>query len=120
MNYQFNNFIEGTSNQLARYAAYVFTEKSKNFFNILFLCGNTGCGKTHLLHAIGNKLLTENYNHKVIYIHAKNFIRNMTFSLKNNSMIHFKNYYSSIETLLIDDIQYFFCKKKKEKKYLIY
>nr|WP_269471933.1 DnaA/Hda family protein [Buchnera aphidicola] len=114
LNYQFNNFIEGTSNQLARYAAYMFSKKSKNFFNILFLCGNAGCGKTHLLHAIGNKILTENHNHKIIYIHAKNFIRNMIFSLKNNSIIHFKNFYSSIETLLIDDIQYFFYKKKKK------
>nr|WP_231938285.1 DnaA/Hda family protein [Buchnera aphidicola] len=107
--------MEGTSNQLARYSAYKFTKSSKNIYNILFLSGNTGCGKTHLLHAIGNKILIENHNHKVIYIHAKNFIRNILYSLKNKSINHLKNYYNSVEILLIDDIQYFFYKGKIKK-----
>nr|WP_232036813.1 chromosomal replication initiator protein DnaA [Buchnera aphidicola] len=114
--YQFNNFIEGKSNQLARFLSYKFTENIKNIYNSLFLYSDTGLGKTHLLHAIGNKFLIDNYNIKVIYIHSKNFIENMIHSIQNNSIEHFKNYYSSINVLLIDDIQLFSYKKYLQKE----
>nr|WP_232036990.1 DnaA/Hda family protein [Buchnera aphidicola] len=114
--YQFNNFIEGKSNKLARYSSYKFTKNLKNIYNPLFLYSNTGLGKTHLLHAIGNKFLIDNYNIKVIYIHSKNFIENVIHSIKNNSIEHLKNYYSSINVLLIDDIQLFSHKQYLQKE----
>ncbi|VAX76191.1 chromosomal replication initiator protein DnaA [Buchnera aphidicola] len=114
--YQFHNFIEGKSNQLARYSSYVFTNNFKNFYNPLFLYSNTGLGKTHLLHAIGNKILIENKKKKVIYIHAEDFIQNMVNSLKNKSIEKFKNYYRSIDVLLLDDIQFFSNKKHSQEE----
>lgn len=114
--YQFHNFIEGKSNQLARYFSYAFTNNIKNFYNPLFLYGNTGLGKTHLLHAIGNKILIDNNHKKVIYIHSENFVQNMVNSLKNNSIETFKNYYRSIDVLLIDDIQFFSYKQRSQEE----
>ncbi|ABJ90490.1 chromosomal replication initiator protein DnaA [Buchnera aphidicola] len=114
--YQFHNFIQGQSNQLAYYSSYKFTKNLKNFYNPLFLYGNTGLGKTHLLHAIGNKFLIKNKKKKVIYIHSENFIQNMVNSLKNNSIDKFKNYYRSIDVLLLDDIQFFSNKKKSQEE----
>ncbi|WP_420093656.1 chromosomal replication initiator protein DnaA [Buchnera aphidicola] len=114
--YQFHNFFKGKSNQLAHYASYKFINNLKNFYNLLFLYGNTGLGKTHLLHAIGNKILIENNHKKVIYVHSENFIQNMINSLKNNSIEKFKNYYRSIDVLLIDDIHFFSNKKRSQEE----
>ncbi|WP_331865590.1 chromosomal replication initiator protein DnaA [Buchnera aphidicola] len=114
--YQFHNFIKGKSNKLALYVSYKFTNNLKNFYNLLFLYGKTGLGKTHLLHAIGNKILIEDYRKKVIYVHSENFIQNMINSLKNNSIEKFKNYYRSIDVLLIDDIQFFSNKKRSQEE----
>ncbi|AEH39604.1 chromosomal replication initiator protein [Buchnera aphidicola (Cinara tujafilina)] len=113
--YCFNNFIEGESNRLARYSSYQLA-KLKNSYNPLFLYGNTGLGKTHLLHAIGNFILENNNTAKVIYIHSERFCANMVKSIKNNSIEEFKKYYRSVDALMIDDIQFFSNKERSQEE----
>ncbi len=114
--YQFHNFIEGKSNQLALYSSYRFANHFNDFYSSLFLYGNTGLGKTHLLHAIANKILAENYQKKVIYVHSENFVQNMVNALKNHCIEKFKDYYRSIDVLLIDDIQFFAYKQRSQEE----
>ncbi|WP_343126551.1 chromosomal replication initiator protein DnaA [Buchnera aphidicola] len=118
--YNFNNFIEGKSNQLAKYSSLqIANNLNTTTYNPLFIYGNTGLGKTHLLHAIGNCILSKKFSNKVIYIHSEKFVQNMVKSLKNNSIEEFKKYYRSVNTLLIDDIQ-FFSKKKRSQEELFH
>ncbi|WP_342270823.1 chromosomal replication initiator protein DnaA [Buchnera aphidicola] len=117
--YTFKNFIEGKTNQIAKYSAYQIANKLHHSYNPLFIYGNTGLGKTHLLHAIGNFILSKKILKKVIYIHSEKFVQNMVKSLKNNSIEEFKNYYRSVNILLIDDIQ-FFSKKERSQEELFH
>lgn len=117
--YNFHNFIEGESNQLARYSSYQLASNFKQSYNPLFLYGSTGLGKTHLLHAIGNSILKEKKYAKVAYMHSECFIQNMINALKKNTIEKFKNYYRSVDVLLIDDIQ-FFSKKKHSQDELFH
>ena len=77
--------------------------------------GGTGLGKTHLLHAIGNGILANKPNARVLYIHANNFMQHMVKAMRDNKMDQFKKFYRSPDALLVDDIQ-FLQKKKKHKK----
>ena len=114
--YCFDNFIEGESNRLARYSSYQLAKNLKTSYNPLFLYGNTGLGKTHLLHAIGNFILEKRNTAKVIYIHSERFVQNMVKSIKNNSIEVFKKYYRSVDVLMIDDIQFFSNKERSQEE----
>lgn len=114
--YYFSNFIEGKSNQLAKYSSYKLAKNLEKSNNPLFLYGNTGLGKTHLLHAIGNYILKNKKYAKVIYINSECFVQNMVKSLKNKSIEEFKRYYRSVDVLLIDDIQFFSNKTRSQEE----
>lgn len=115
--YNFENFIEGKSNQLARSAAFQVVNNPGNSYNPLFLYGGTGLGKTHLLHAIGNGILAYKYNIKIIYMHSERFVQDMVKALKNNAIEKFKLYYRSVDALLIDDIQFFANKERSQEEF---
>ncbi|AAO26756.1 chromosomal replication initiator protein DnaA [Buchnera aphidicola str. Bp (Baizongia pistaciae)] len=116
-NYTFQNFTKGQSNQLAFKTIYKIAHNpGKNYFNPLFLYGKSGLGKTHLLHAVANTILKYKNTIKIIYINSENFIQNMITSLKNNTIEEFKKYYRSVNTLLIDDIQFFAYKKHSQEE----
>lgn len=102
--YNFDNFIEGKSNQIAKSVAHQVANNLGQFFNPLVLYGKSGLGKTHLLHAIANCILSKKFNAKLIYINSDIFFENMVIALKNNSIEKFKIYYQSLDVLLIDDI----------------
>lgn len=114
--HNFENFIEGKSNQLARAAASQVANNPGNSYNPLFLYGQTGLGKTHLLHAIGNGILEYKYNIKIIYMHSERFVQDMVRALKNNAIEKFKLYYRSVDALLIDDIQFFAHKERSQEE----
>ncbi|QFQ31872.1 chromosomal replication initiator protein DnaA [Buchnera aphidicola] len=114
---KFENFIEGKSNQLACAAASQVAHNPGNSYNPLFLYGGTGLGKTHLLHAIGNKILTYKYNMKITYMHSERFVQDMVQALKNNEIEKFKLYYRSVDALLIDDIQFFAHKERSQEEF---
>ncbi|QCI16859.1 chromosomal replication initiator protein DnaA [Buchnera aphidicola (Aphis helianthi)] len=114
---KFENFIEGKSNQLARAAASQVAHNPGNSYNPLFLYGRTGLGKTHLLHAIGNEILTYKYNMKIIYMHSERFVQDMVRALQNNAIEKFKLHYRSVDALLIDDIQFFAHKERSQEEF---
>lgn len=104
--YNFDNFLEGTSNKLSRTVGQAVAENpSRNAFNPLFIYGASGVGKTHLVNAIGCKIKQDNPNSRVLYISAHLFMVQYTDSVRNNKVNDFINFYQSIDVLIIDDIQ---------------
>lgn len=110
--YTFDNFIVGNSNKFAHAAALSVAENPGNMYNPLFIYGNSGLGKTHLMHAIGNYII-ENSSKTVLYVTSDNFIQDfISMSKKDehgsnfNYVDFFKNKYRNIDVLIIDDIQF--------------
>lgn len=115
--HQFDNFVEGKSNQLARAAARQVADNPGAAYNPLFLYGGTGLGKTHLLHAVGNGIIERKPNAKVVYMHSERFVQDMVKALQNNAIEEFKRYYRSVDALLIDDIQFFANKERSQEEF---
>ncbi len=106
--YTFENFIEGTSNKLPRVAAETVAQNpGKTAFNPLFIYGPSGIGKTHLVNAIGNRIMATFPQKKVIYLSAHLFQVQYTNAVRNNTVNDFIGFYQSIDVLIIDDIQEF-------------
>lgn len=114
----FENFVEGKSNQLARAVGQKLAQApGEAAANPFFLYGGTGLGKTHLLHAIGNGILANKPNARVLYIHANNFMQHMVKAMRDNKMDQFKKFYRSLDALLVDDIQFFAEKEKTQEEF---
>lgn len=109
--YLFENFVIGNSNRFAHAAALAVAEAPAKVYNPLFLYGDVGLGKTHLMHAIGNRVKQKYPEMKVLYISSETFTNEMIFSIQKNAMEAFRNKYRNIDCLLIDDIQFL---RKKE------
>lgn len=107
--YTFDTFVVGTSNKFAHAAALAVAELPGDTYNPLFLYGNSGLGKTHLMHAIGN-YITEHSNKKVLYVTSEDFKDEFTRIANKNEnfeyMDLFKKKYKNIDVLMIDDIQF--------------
>ena len=114
--FTFANFVEGKSNQLARAASIQVAENPGKSYNPLFICGGVGLGKTHLMHAVGNHLLSHNPNARVAYLHSERFVGDMVRALQHNSINEFKRHYRSVDALLIDDIQFFAGKERSQEE----
>ena len=115
--YTFDSFVEGNSNQLARAAAMQVADNPGGAYNPLFLYGGTGLGKTHLLHAVGNGIIENKKDAKVVYMHSERFVQDMVKALQNNAIEEFKRYYRSLDALLIDDIQFFAKKDRSQEEF---
>ncbi|MBW2941050.1 chromosomal replication initiator protein DnaA [Zhongshania aquimaris] len=115
--YTFDTFVEGKSNQLARAAASQVASNPGRGYNPLFLYGGVGLGKTHLMHAVGNALIQQNPNAKVVYLHSERFVADMVKALQLNAINEFKRYYRSVDALLIDDIQFFSGKDRSQEEF---
>ncbi len=115
--HKFNNFVEGKSNQLGLAAARQVSDNPGAAYNPLFLYGGTGLGKTHLLHAVGNAIVDNKPNAKVVYMHSERFVQDMVKALQNNAIEEFKRYYRSVDALLIDDIQFFANKERSQEEF---
>ena len=113
----FDSFVEGNSNQLARAASLQVAEKPGDAYNPLFIYGGVGLGKTHLMHAIGNCILKQNPDAKVLYLHSERFVADMVKALQTNSINEFKRFYRSLNALLIDDIQFFAGKDRSQEEF---
>jgi len=102
----FNNFLEGSSNKLARTAALsIAKEPGKTIFNPLFVHGKSGVGKTHLLHALGNAVLDSHPTARVLYVSAHLFQVQYSQAYLQNSFNDFIHFYQSVDVLLLDDVQ---------------
>lgn len=115
--YKFDNFVVGKSNQLARAAARQVAENPGYAYNPLFIYGGVGLGKTHLMHAIGNHLVQQKPNAKVVYLHSETFVATMVTALQLNAINEFKRFYRSVDALLIDDIQFFAGKERSQEEF---
>lgn len=115
--FTFDNFVEGKSNQLARAACSQVAENPGGAYNPLFIYGDVGLGKTHLMHAVGNKLLENKPNAMILYLHSERFVADMVKALQTNTMNNFKQYYRSADALLIDDIQFFAKKDRSQEEF---
>ena len=85
----FDSFVEGNSNQLARAASWQVAERPGDAYNPLFIYGGVGLGKTHLMHAIGNSILKNNPEAKVLYLHSERFVADMVKALQTNTINDF-------------------------------
>ncbi len=115
--FNFDNFVEGKSNQLGRAAAVQVADHPGVAYNPLFIYGGVGLGKTHLMQAVGNYILTKNPAAKVLYLHSERFVADMVKALQRNAMNDFKRYYRSADALLIDDIQFFAGKDRSQEEF---
>ncbi|WP_367608095.1 chromosomal replication initiator protein DnaA [Legionella sp. W05-934-2] len=115
--FRFDRYVEGNSNQLARAASLQVAEKPGGAYNPLFIYGGVGLGKTHLMHAIGNEILSKNPDAKVLYLHSERFVADMVKALQTNTINEFKRFYRSLNALLIDDIQFFAGKDRSQEEF---
>jgi len=105
--YTFNNFVVGASNQFAHAAGIAVTDKPGQVYNPLFIYGDVGLGKTHLLNAIGHKILDEHPDYRLRYISAEGFMNEVIYCIRFGKMDDFrKKYRENIDALLVDDIHF--------------
>jgi len=116
-NFTFDTFVEGKSNQLARAAAVQVADRPGSSYNPLFLYGDVGLGKTHLMHAVGNEIRARKPDAKIVYLHSERFVGDMIKALQRNDIAKFKKYYRSVDVLLIDDIQFFAKKERSQEEF---
>jgi chromosomal replication initiator protein len=115
--FTFDSFVTGKANQLARAAALQVAEHPGVAYNPLFVYGGVGLGKTHLIQAIGNLLLELNPSAKVRYIHAEQYVSDVVRAYQHKAFDGFKQYYHSLDLLLIDDIQFFSGKNRTQEEF---
>ena len=116
-NYSFDTFVVGDNNRFAHAASLAVAESPASAYNPLFLYGGVGLGKTHLMHAIGNEILRNNKNSKVLYVTSENFTNEFINALKDNNMEKFRKKYRHIDVLLIDDIQFIAGKERLQEEF---
>ncbi len=122
-NYTFESFVVGESNKFAQAAALAVAENPGNLYNPLFIYGNSGLGKTHLMHAIGN-YIENKFEKRVLYVTSDDFMNDFTgLARKNNNTNNldyvefFKNKYRNVDVLLIDDIQFLGGAEKTQQEF---
>lgn len=115
--YNFKNFVQGKSNELAYAAAQQVAKKPGAAYNPLVIYGSTGLGKTHLLHAAGNLIHKRNPDSKVVYVGSEQFVSEMIRALRGDRIDTFKQHYRSAGALLIDDVQFFAGKDRTQEEF---
>jgi chromosomal replication initiator protein len=115
--FTFDGFVEGKSNQLAKAAAIQVAGNPGKAYNPLFIYGGVGLGKTHLMHAVANKLKERNPEVRLAYVHSERFVGDMVKALQHNTINDFKTAYRSLDALMIDDIQFFAGKERSQEEF---
>lgn len=115
--YTFETFVVGNNNRFAHAAALAVGNEPSNSYNPLFLYGGVGLGKTHLMHAIGNRILENNKNANVLYVTSEKFTNQLINAIKDNKNEFFRNKYRTIDVLLIDDIQFIAGKERVQEEF---
>ena len=116
--FTFDNFVEGKSNLMAHAASMQVASNPREVDNNpLLIYGGTGLGKTHLMHAIGNRMLEDDPGANVVYLHSEQFMGEMVTALQHNKINEFKKLYRSVDALLVDDIQFFAGKERTQEEF---
>ena len=113
----FDTLVEGSANRMARAAAMHVAGTPGQLYNPLFIYGGVGLGKTHLVHAVGNRLLADRPGSKVLYIHAEQFVSDVVKAYQRKTFDEFKERYHSLDLLLIDDVQFFANKDRTQEEF---
>lgn len=112
--YAFESFVVGSNNELAHAAAFRVTKDLGKLYNPLFLYGGVGLGKTHLLQAIGNKVMNDGKDRKVLYISGEKLTADIVEAIGNKTIEDLKHRYAKLDLLMIDDIQFIAGKPKTQ------
>lgn len=115
--YTFDNFVIGSNNQLAHAAAVNVANSPGTNYNPLFIYGGVGLGKTHLMHAIGNKVYEKNPNAKILYVSCETFTNELIDAIKDKVPEKFRHKYRNIDLLLLDDIQFISSKQATQEEF---
>jgi chromosomal replication initiator protein len=113
----FDTLVAGRANQMARTAALHVAGAPGAMYNPLFIYGGVGLGKTHLVHAVGNSLLKDNPNARVLYLHAEQFISDVVKNYQRKTFDELKAKYHNLDLLLIDDVQFFAGKERTQEEF---
>ncbi len=113
----FDSLVSGRANQMARTAAVHVAGAPGAMYNPLFIYGGVGLGKTHLMHAVGNQLIKDNPNAKVLYLHAEQFISDVVKNYQRKTFDELKAKYHQLDLLLIDDVQFFASKERTQEEF---
>ena len=115
--YTFESFVIGPSNRFAHAASVAVCESPAKAYNPLFIYGGTGLGKTHLMHAMGHKILQRAPKAKILYISSEEFTNQLIASIQNRTMNKFKEKHRNVDVLLIDDIHFIAGKESTQEEF---
>jgi len=115
--YTFEEFVVGNSNRFAHAASQAVASAPARAYNPLFLYGGVGLGKTHLMHAIGHRVMQDNPNANIVYVSSEKFTNEFIIAIKNNQTLEFRNKYRHVDVLLIDDIQFLEGKEQTQEEF---
>ena len=117
LNLTFDTLVPGRANQMARTAALHVAGAPGQMYNPLFIYGGVGLGKTHLIHAVGNALLADKPDARILYLHAEQFITDVVKNYQRKTFDELKAKYHSLDLLLIDDVQFFAGKERTQEEF---
>lgn len=115
--YTFKNFIIGNSNELAAAACQAVAKKPGSAYNPLFIYGGVGLGKTHLMQAVGNEILSQNKKARVLYVTSEKFTNEFVGAIEKGEIPAFKELYRNVDLLLVDDIQFLAGKERSQEEF---